>query len=252
MKGFFFQRPVEYHLLAEGEEWVQGGQIHGTLRIKNTENTSVNLEMLQVGLAYGVFKKIKAKETDAWNAIQTQVLAHNITFSPQEEQHYSWVLDLASDYPITDKVGSLFLFYGDQDLYSQGRIDVRMKLFPFLQSFLQTFETQFRFQKKYEKSKQEFTEVKLTPPDSKEFPTLDHILCLLRMHEGVMEIQYHFKMKSLGRLEEQDKMKVVRKKREHHQQFEDAQYAQGGFPNRECFRQAIQEALEVAKPEALF
>ena len=252
MKGFFFQRPVEFHLFAEGEEWVQGDQIHGTLRVKNLENDSVNLEMLQVGLAYGVFKKIKAKDTDAWSKIQTQVLAQNITVSPQEEQHYRWVLDLAADYPITDNIGSLFLFYGDQNLYSQGRIDVRMKLFPFLQSFLQTFETQFRFQKKYEKSKLEFTEVKLIPPDSREFPTLDHILCLLRIHEGMMEVHYNFKMKSLGRNVEQDKMEVIRKKREHQQKFTETQYAQGGFPNRECYRQAIQEALEVAKPEALF
>lgn len=252
MKGFFFQRPLEYHLIAEGEEWEQGGKIHGTLRVKNTENDSVNLEILQIGLAYGVFKQIKAKEADAWSEMKTQVLAQNITFSPQEEQSYNWDFNLPSDYPITDKAGSLFLLYGNEDIYSQGRIDVRMKLIPILQSFLQTFETQFRFQKKYEKSKQEFTEVKLVPPDSKDFPTLDHVLCLLRIHEGVMEIRYNFKMKALGRKEDQEKMKVVRKKREHQQQFTEAQYAQGGFPNRECFRQAIQEAVEMAKPDALF
>jgi len=252
MKGFFFQHPLEYHLVAEGEEWEQGDQIHGTLRVKNTANNSVTLEILQTGLAYGVFKKIKEKKVDAWSDLQTQVVAQNISFSPQEEQHYNWEFDLASDYPITDKAGSLFLFYGNENIYSQGRIDVRMKLMPILHSFLQTFETQFRFQKKYEKSKQEFTEVKLVPPDSKDFPTLDHVLCFLRIHEKVMEIKYNFKMKALGRDKTQEQLKAMRKNREFQQHFTEEQYAQGGFSNRECFRQAIQEAVEMAKPDAVF
>ncbi len=252
MKGFFFQRPLEYHLTAEGEEWEQGDPIHGTLRVKNTGNNSVKLETLQTGLAYGVFKKIKEKDADAWSDLQTQVLAQNISFSPQEEQHYHWKFDLASDSPITDKAGSLFLLYGNEKIYSQGRIDVRVTLMPILQSFLQTFETQFRFQKNYEKPKQAFTEVKLVPPDSKDFPTLDHVLCFLRIHEKVMEIRYNFKMKALGKKANQEKLKVLRKNREFQQHFTEEQYTQGGFSNRECFRQAIQEALEMAKPDAIF
>ncbi|MBF0279616.1 MAG: hypothetical protein HQM13_17590 [SAR324 cluster bacterium] len=252
MKGFYFQRPFEYHLVAEGEEWEQGGRICGTIRVKNTESEKVDSNSLQIGLAYGNFKKIKDREDDAWKEIQTEVLAESLNFAPEEEREFEWGFFLASDCPITDKSGSLFLLYGDGDLYSQGRIDVRMNLMPILQSFLQTFETQFRFQKKYEKSNLEFTEVKLVPPDSKDFPTLDHVLCYLRIHEEKMEIRYSFKMKSLGVKGDKSSLKVARKKREYQQQFTQEQYAQGGFPNRDFFRQSIQEAIEIAKPDVLF
>lgn len=252
MKGFFFKRPLEYHLVAEGEEWEQGGEINGTLRVKNIENTAVNCELLQVGVAYGIFKKIKAKEEDAWGEMQSLVIDKNVAFAPQEEKQYQWCLELATDYQITDKKGSPFLFYGESELLTQGRIDIIVKLFPILQNFLQTFETQFRFQKKYEKPKEHFTEVKMVPPESKEFPTLDHILCFLRVHEGIMRIRYVFKMKALRKKEDQEKMKVMRKKREYEQEFTEAQYSQGGFPNRECFRKALEEALNEAKPQVIF
>lgn len=252
MKGFFFQRPLEYHLATEGEEWQQGSNIQGTLRVKNVENTSVTGALLQVGLAFGSFKKIKTKEEDAWKPLQCNVLEQDLALAAQEEKLYHWQLELPTDCPITEKGGSPFLLYGGNDLLTQGRLDLKVKLFPMLQSFLQTFETQFRFQKKYEKSKENFVEVKMVPPDSKEFPTLDHLLCFLQIQEGRMKIRYVFKMKALGKKEAQEKMKVTRKKREWEQEFSEAQYSQGGFPNRECFRKAIAEALNEAKPQVIF
>ena len=252
MKGFFFQYPLEYHLNVAGEEWEQGNTLNGSLRVKNIENKPTSCKLIQILLVYGVFKKIKAKEPEAWSELQTQVLAENIDFEPQEEKQFSWTFDLATDNQITDKGGSLFLLYGGESIFSQGRIDVKLKLLPMLQSFIQTFESQFRFQKKYEKSKQQFTEVKLVPPDSREYVTLDHVICLLRIYEEIMEIQYVFRMKSLGKKEDQQQMKMVNKKRECQQQFTESQYTIGGFPNRDCFRLAIQEALEQIKPQVLF
>ncbi len=251
MKGFFFERPLEYHLETNEEEWEQGSKLQGTLRIKNAGGDPITAELFQIVLAYGVYKKIKAKEADAWTEVKSQTLAENVTLSPQQEQQYRWEFDLPTDCQITDKAGSLFLLYGGENTVSQGKIDLRVKLLSILQSFLQTFETQFRFKINYEKSKNEYTEVKLTPPDSKDFPTLDHVLCLLRIHDNKMEIRYAFKMKSLGRGESEN-MKVTRKKREYQQEFTAEQYSTGGFPNRECFRQAIQEAVEQAKPQVIF
>ena len=252
MKGFFFQYPLEYHLNVAGEEWEQGTILNGSLRVKNSENKATSCKELQLLLVYGVFKKIKAKEPQAWTELQSRVLAENIDFDPEEEKVFNWTFELATDYQITDKSGSLFLLYGGESIYSQGRIDVKLKLLPMLQSFIQTFESQFRFQKKYEKSKQKFTEVKLVPPDSREYAALDYVVCLLRIYESIMEIQYVFRMKSLGKKEDQEQLKMVNKKREYQQQFTEAEYTTGGFPNRERFRLAIQEALENVKPQVLF
>ena len=93
-----------------------------------------------------------------------------------------------------------------------GRIDLRVELHPILQSFLQTFTTQFKFLEKHRKSKEDHTEVKLVPPESKEFPNLEQILCMLKIHEEQLESVFQFKMKGFSR--DGENMKVVKKKRE--------------------------------------
>lgn len=252
MKGFLLQRPLEYYLETKQEEWEQGDSVEGSLRIKNSGSETITLDEIALVLAYGVFKKIKAKEENTWGELETLLLAKEKKIATQEELVYDWKLQLPTDCPITDKHGSVFLLYGDPVKESSGKLDLKIKLKSYLQSYIQSFEAQFQFQKKYEKSKGEYTEVKLVPPSSQLYPTLEHVFCFLRMHEDNMEIKYVFKMKSLGKGENENRLKVVGKKREFQQQFTVAQFSLGGFPNRECFQKAISEALEHAKPQVLF
>ncbi len=252
MKGTFFRRPLEYHLYADGEEWEQGSTVAGHLLVRNSGSESIHLETLQIALTYGILKLIKAKEPDAWELLQTLSVAEDVTLAPQEEQKYSWALNLSSDCPISDKSGSLFLRYGDTNVMEQGKIDIRVQLSTFIRSFLQTFETQFRFVKKLAKFNKGFTEVKMVPPDSKQYPTLDYVTCLIRMDGENLEIIYKFKMKKFGKDEGMERVKVVNKRLECHQIFTPEQYSAGGFPNRDCFRQAIQQAIDEARPAGLF
>ena len=120
-----------------------------------------------------------------------------------------------------------------------------------LQNFLQTFTTQFFFLEKYQKRKSEWTEVKLVPPESKEYPNLDFVRCLLRISQKHLEAHYLFKMRGLGRSGE--KMTVTKKNRELKQKIPPENYLQsGGFPNRACFRENINEALNIARPDVIF
>ena len=159
---------------------------------------------------------------------------------------------MPTDCPITDKQGGLFLLFGDDDVLSAGgRLDLKIQLHPILQSFLQTFTTQFRFLLKYQKRKAEWTEVKLVPPDSREFPNMDYVYCFLRIHQEKLEAHYRFKMKGLGR--SRQKMTITKKNRELEQSIPQENYLQpGGFPNRACFRENIDQALNVARPEVIF
>jgi len=126
-----------------------------------------------------------------------------------------------------------------------------IKMHTILQNFIQTFTTQFFFLEKYQKRKSEWTEVKLMPPVSKEFPNLDFVRCLLRIYEEHLEVQYLFKISGLGRSGE--KMIVTKKNREFKQKIPPERYLQsGGFPNRVCFRENINEALDIARPEVIF
>jgi hypothetical protein len=159
---------------------------------------------------------------------------------------------LTTDCPITDKQGGMYLLFGGEDiLYKGGRLDLTIELHPILQNFLQTFTTQFFFLQKYQKRKTEWTEVKLLPPESKEFPNLDFVRCLLRISQEHLEAHYLFKMSGLGRSGE--KMTVTKKNRELIQKIPPEKYLQsGGFPNRACFRENINEALKIARPEVIF
>ena len=252
MRSTFFQQPLQHQIEIDGENWDQGEKINGKLIIRNMSSETVVVNASQVILAYGLKKSIKEGNESPWEVLEKQVLTKNISLPAGGEQLYKWVFKLATDCPISDKRGGLFLLFGGEDtLYEGGRIDLPVNLHPILQNFLQTFSTQFFFLEKYQKRKSEWTEVKLVPPESKEFPNLDFVRCLLRISQDHLEAHYLFKMSGLGRSGQ--KMTVTKKDREIKQKIPSERYLlPGGFPNRECFRENINEALNIARPDVIF
>ena len=252
MRSTFFQQPLQHQIEIDGENWDQGGKIKGKLIISNISSETIVVNASQVILAYGLKKSIKEGNGSRWEVLEKLVLTKNLSLSAGGQQSYEWIFQLATDCPITDKHGGLYLLFGGEDTLSEGgRLDLPVNLHPILQNFLQTFSTQFYFLEKYQKRKSEWTEVKLVPPDSKEYPNLDFVLCLLRISKEQLEAQYLFKMRGLGRSGE--KMTVTKKTRDHKQKIPPEKYLQpGGFPNRACFRENINEALNVARPDVIF
>ena len=187
-----------------------------------------------------------------WEVLEKQVVAQDIALQAGSELTFGWNFNLSTDCPITDKQGGLYLLFGgDEALTEGGRLNLQINLHPILQNYLQTFTTQFRFLEKYQKRKSELTEVKLIPPDSREYPNMDYVLCFLRIHDEQLEAHYRFKMSGLGRTGV--KMTVTKKNRELEQSIPPEKYLQpGGFPNRACFRENIDQALNIARPEVIF
>ncbi len=252
MRSTFFQQPLQHQIEIDGENWDQGGKIKGKLIISNISSETIVVNASQVILAYGLKKSIKEGNGSRWEVLEKLVLTKNLSLSAGGQQSYEWIFQLATDCPITDKHGGLYLLFGGEDTLSEGgRLDLPVNLHPILQNFLQTFSTQFYFLEKYQKRKSEWTEVKLVPPDSKEYPNLDFVRCLLRISKEQLEAQYLFKMSGLGRSGE--KMTVTKKTRDLKQKIPPEKYLQpGGFPNRACFRENINEALNVARPDVMF
>ena len=252
MRSTFFQQPLQHQIEIDGENWEQGEEIKGKLIIRNMSSEKVVVNASQVILAYGLKKSIKEGNGSRWEVLEKLVLTKNLSLSAGGQQSYEWTFQLATDCPITDKHGGLYLLFGGEDTLSEGgRLDLPVNLHPILQNFLQTFSTQFYFLEKYQKRKSEWTEVKLVPPDSKEYPNLDFVLCLLRISKEQLESQYLFKMSGLGRSGE--KMTVTKMTRDLKQKIPPEKYLQpGGFPNRACFRENINEALNVARPDVMF
>ena len=250
MRSVFFQRPLEYQIETTHEEWSQGDVLSGTLRVRNMGGP-LSAQPVQVLLAHALKKAIKEGGADAWQVQETRSFDLP-ELATGEQQAFEWSLPLPSDCPITDKAGTLFLLFGGAEvLENGGRIDLQVHLHPLLQSFLQTFTTQFKFLEKHRKHVKGWTEVKLNPPDSQEYSSLDHLLCHLRIHEEQLEVHYFFKVKTFSR--EDESMKMRRKTRELEQSLAPGDYLQpGGFPNRNCFRERIDEALGTVRASVLF
>ena len=247
MRSVFFQNPLEYQIQTENEEWNQGDSIQGRLRVRNISAEQVSPVVSKVVVAYAVRKELKSGDAQTWKVLLEKQPISAESLLPQAEINSEWELKLSNDCPITDKSASPFLLFGGENVMEEGgRIDLRVELHPLLQSFLQTFTTQYKFLEKYRKSREDYTEVKLVPPDSKEFPNLEQILCLLRIHDEQLESIFRFRMKGFSR--DGESMKVVKKKREFEIQMKPDEYLlPGGFPNRNLFREKISEALDVAR-----
>ena len=247
MRSVFFQNPLEYQIQTNNEEWNQGDSIKGRLRVRNMSNGPVSSINCKVTLAFAIRKEMKIAEPQAWKVLLEKIPISQENLPPQSEISAEWELKLTNECPITDKSASLFLLFGGEKVLEEGgRIDLRVQLHPILQSFLQTFTTQFKFLEKYRKSKEEYTEIKLVPPESKEFPNLEQILCLLRIHDDQLESIFRFRLKGFSR--DGESMKVVKKKREFEILMKPYEYLlPGDFPNRNLFRKKISEALDIAR-----
>ncbi len=252
MRSVYFQQPLEHQIDVEGESWNQGEVVKGQIRIRNMSSKTVAVKTSQIILAHGLKKAFKEGTMVPWEVLEKQVVAQDIALQAGSELTFGWNFNLSTDCPITDKQGGLYLLFGgDEALTEGGRLNLQINLHPILQNYLQTFTTQFRFLEKYQKRKSELTEVKLIPPDSREYPNMDYVLCFLRIHDEQLEAHYRFKMSGLGRTGE--KMTVTKKNRELEQSIPPEKYLQpGGFPNRACFRENIDQALNIARPEVIF
>ena len=245
MRSVYFQRPLEYQLLTESEEWHQGQRVRGSLRLKNIGTEALSAQQSMISLGHALKKDIKAGEAN-WH-VYGELSLDFPELSSGQDHLIRWEMPLPSDCPITDKSGALHLLFGDENALEQGgRIDLQVVLHPMLQSFLQTFTTQFKFLEKYRKFSGGWTEIKLIPPDSGEFPSLDELLLNLKMVEERMELWYVFRLKGLTR--DGESLKARRKKKEVEQALgADSYELPGGFPNRNLFRERIDGALAVAR-----
>lgn len=253
MKGTVFQKPFEFSLLTKEEQWAQGDSVNGTVKVKSHSNETTKLKNIKVSLAYGTFKKVRAKDDKAWEIIDSVIVEENVELTPQEEKIFKWKFQLTSDCPITDNQGSLYLIYGsEEDHWKCGQLQLTVDLIAILQEYLRIFDHFFRFKLKTKKFKKDgITEVKLIPPKSKELSQINHLLCQLRFHQDIMDIKYIFQVNALEM--DGDQAKVQKKKRKFDQQLDSKQYhAFGGSPNHEGLKSAIDDVIQKVIPKILY
>jgi hypothetical protein len=239
MRGILFQKPLELVLNVEGEKWLQGDPLSGTLTVKNHGAEPASLASLEIKLAHGTLRKVHQKLPDAYDFLATFPLEGAGTLEPKSEASFPWRFKTDANCPITDVSASLFLLYG------QGHLQLPFDPSPVMQEFVKTLEVGFRFVKKSQRySAKGRVDVKLSPPDSKAFGVIDLLVLSFKMKdEETLDVQYIFQLKKVAATAAS--VEVNKERREISQSFTRAQYrlASGRF-NHEVWESGIREALK--------
>ncbi len=198
MKGLFFQRPLEFRLLVDGESWRQGDTVKGTLIVKNQGTSEVQTAGIGVWLAHAAGTKVAQKKEDAFTALADRAFSEPSSIAPGADVQMSWEFPLDVNCPITDKSKSLYLVYGQGNPTPLlGQLQLKVQPFQAIQDYLAILNTEFRFVIKSMKSSKGYVEVKLEPPTAKAYVSVEGLTLSCRIADGKMEFEYDFEMKKV-------------------------------------------------------
>jgi len=241
MKGTFFQKPLEYKLYVEGESWNQGDRITGTLTIKNHQGDLPSPSEASLYLGLGQSKKVKAKADHAFTDLIPIALKNSENGSRGE---LTWETQLKPNCSITHTGSSLYFLYGKgEDPNQLGQLQANVIPRSIFLELIKIFEITFRFIVKFKKPKNDSVEVKLSPPDGKAYPSIEHLNLLIRMNEDNMEVKYIFSVKEL---DVSTSALIIKKvKKEFEQSFTPDQY-------QVAFNQRLNHDVILKSIEAVF
>ena len=183
MKGTSFQNGIEFKISIEGESWVQGSLISGTIEAI-ARNPGTIVPELQVLIADASEKKVKLKSKGAFEVIERAAFKG----SPA-----SWKFTLPIDARLTDKSGNLYVLYGPvkgiaegpetTELHHLGQLKLNILPHPHLQDFLEVIKVNFRFvPKSTNAGKDNTVDAKFDSPAGKDWASLEYLLVSLKMN----------------------------------------------------------------------
>ncbi len=207
MKGTYFQKPLEFNLLVEGEQWNQGDELSGILKVKNHGAEDMDLTKVGVQLGYAQAKKVKEKNTDCFDISDTSYFDEGQKLAAGSEAELNWKFNLGDDALISEKNASQYVLYGNEEgIWQGGQLQLNILPSPILQKYLEIFETFFRFKVKELKNKKGLIDAKLLPPTSRDFANIKALNIQMKYGE-TLTLNYHFKLKKIDYLENEMKMK---------------------------------------------
>lgn len=248
MKGTIFVKPLEYNITADGEKWLQGDKVKGLLTIKNHSNETISLDILQVSLALGNYKKVKARDKKAWENLHSKILAEKFVISSQEEKDFTWDFILAEDCPITDKNGSIYLLLNDK-VDSDPIVQLELRIQPKLVmlQFLEILQTFLRFKVVQTKFSKGMVEVKLNPPSSRELSHIESLVLRMKEVNKTLDLEYNFNMQVFETVA--GNMIVQKKTKQIEQKLTSKQYyVYGDSPNHEFIKSSVEAVIKEATP----
>ena len=243
MKGTFFSKPLEFQILIEGESWRQGDAVSGTLTVKNHGAEPITTQGVEVKFAYGKLKKVREKQSDAFEVLKTVGFDKNQTISQASSAVMNWRFETDRNAKVTDTLSSLFIVYGiGSECEKLGQLQLKFEPSALVQEFLKILQIRLRFVQKSMRATKGGVEVKLAPPDGKAFSNLELLAIHFQFEGENLEVNYKFEVKKLEATAVSMTMK--KEKQECSQVFTQAQYlTPSGRFNDEALEQSIREAL---------
>ena len=176
MKGISIQNGVEFKVTVEGERWSQGSNIQ-------LEVFTHSSHPIWVALAEGHEKKLKAKDPNAFS-----VLASQDGVGPHLKAQFT----VPKNARITDKSGSLFILYGNQNTLAHLKLTIDPH--PLFIEIRDILIRQFRFAlKTVVMGKKSVVEFKFEPSGAKEWASLSHLITRMSTDDSHvhLEIEFH-------------------------------------------------------------
>ena len=234
----------------DGEKWVQAEKLVGSFRVKSHDPSGIELKDISLILAYGTFKKVKAKDPKAFDIVERISLAESDKIAG-EEQEFNWEISLAADCKVTENRASLYLLYGSgDDLANYGHLQLLVGLPPVQESLVEVIKTFYRFSLKQMTNKKGFVDLKMIPPETTEFNKMKQLNLGLRKVDQNLEIIYEFSMNKFASGVVGVKIKTEKKKITRTltpDQFEIGR----GMPNQAVLRSSFGDVLAEIRTTAI-
>jgi hypothetical protein len=118
-----------------------------------------------------------------------------------------------------------------------------------IKEYLSVFETYLKFQVKQIKGDKSCTKVKLLPPISNSYKSIDSLECRLNFKDDILDIIYIFKIKKLN-TDAVGEIEVTKEKKEFNQQLiVKDYYCYGTATNFDGIKVKIEEIVKEANPK---
>lgn len=253
MRATLFKEGLEFKLEINGERWIQGQKVEGELVLNNLGKNTLSLKKLSVRLAWGDFKKIKARSDLAFQILDTSSLEENLELSAGQSKNWKWSFTLNDDCPISEKNGSLFILYGDELNSSLGG-DLQLTIEPkvLYRDIIKLMENFMRFKLKDITSKKGQVLAKFQPPQSKEFAALDSLLLGFNLEKQELNLNYEFKVKKLNLSATNTDLKMAKDISKLEQKWDPRRYLIGQSIDQDFALKQIEAALTSVKTKSMF
>jgi hypothetical protein len=250
MKATFFQKPLEFNLVIEGESWRQGDAVSGSLLVKNHGSDELDASEIRVVLAQGAITKVRKKDSGAFTAISAQSMDAQKVL-PGKQASFSWKFETERNCAVTEKSSSLFVLYGKgESLDSLGQIQLVIHPYFVIEEYLKSLQTQFHFVLKSLKSNKGWLDCKMAPPSSRNFASVEQLLLSFHFESDTLMVHYRFDVKKLEALAATTTLS--KQTREFEQSINSTQYLRNERFNYEFIEASIRDVMGQLNPGALW